>query len=289
MKARIGDEGGVPAAGDRVRLILKAKGFGEWIEARRQHRRGRLNVGDVLMLETRWAQQYDQDGNPKGPKIEDQASADAVPRNVTIGFYGSLSIREGTDPAWIEAAEQAYRLSERGRSPKLPAFCRTRRQISTTVRVRNLQQLLWLLWLVLGLQLSTILLLLTGPVSALVRYSFEGHRIRVSTDEHGEAWFAAADVTAALGQQPIARGLANLGEEEHCPYSQEGPGSEGCTLALISEGGLLRLQLRNTEDNWQLTEAGRDWGMALPRCSRGEHRQQIVWDPAVVALLQGER
>ena len=59
-------------------------------------------------------------------------------------------------------------------------------------------------------------------------------------------------------------------------------------MALISEGGLLRLQLRNTEDNWQLTEAGRDWGMALPRCSRGEHRQQIVWDPAVVALLQGE-
>ena len=31
MEARIGDEGGVPAPGDRVRLILKAKGFGEWI------------------------------------------------------------------------------------------------------------------------------------------------------------------------------------------------------------------------------------------------------------------
>ena len=28
MEARIGDEGGVPAPGDRVRLILKAKGFG---------------------------------------------------------------------------------------------------------------------------------------------------------------------------------------------------------------------------------------------------------------------
>jgi hypothetical protein len=112
MEARIGDEGGVPAPGDRVRLILKAKGFGEWIEARRQHRRGRLNVGDVLVLETRWAQQYDQDGNPKGPKIEEQAAADAVPRNVTIGFYGPLSIREGTDPAWIEAAEQAYRSDE---------------------------------------------------------------------------------------------------------------------------------------------------------------------------------
>jgi len=263
--------------------------------------------------------------------------------------------------------------------------------------------------------------------TALVPYSFEGHRIRVSTDEHGEAWLAASDVASALGQQPIARALANLREEEHCLYSQEGPGSEGCTLALISEGGLLRLlllgdnpttwrmrrwlthevlpalhpqqvksrahlsgsagektqtvqavlrlaeeiieltgvgysdallaaiedieastgfhlaplqqilcdthpadsahhpaqpvgkpvearldaeqlaerlghtirntnrslaacglQVRNDLDDWQLTAVGCDWGIALPRCSRGERRQQIVWDPAVVALLQGE-
>jgi hypothetical protein len=82
-----------------------------------------------------------------------------------------------------------------------------------------------------------------SSTTALVPYSFEGHRIRVSTDEHGEAWFAAADVAGALGQQPIARGLTSLREEEHCLYSQEGPGSEGCTLALISEGGLLRLLL----------------------------------------------
>jgi hypothetical protein len=112
MEARLGDEGGVPAAGDRVRVILKAKGFGDWIEARRSHRKGKLNVGDVLVLETRWAQQYDQDGNPKGPKIEDQAAADAVPRNVTIGFYGTLTLKEGADPRWIEAAEQAYREDE---------------------------------------------------------------------------------------------------------------------------------------------------------------------------------
>jgi hypothetical protein len=112
MEARLGDEGGVPAAGDRVRVILKAKGFGDWIEARRSHRKGKLNVGDVLVLETRWAQQYDQDGNPKGPKIEDQAAADAVPRNVTIGFYGSLTLKEGTEQRWIVAAEQAYREDE---------------------------------------------------------------------------------------------------------------------------------------------------------------------------------
>jgi prophage antirepressor-like protein len=277
-----------------------------------------------------------------------------------------------------------------------------------------------------------------SSTTALVPYPFEGHRIRVSTDEHGEAWFAAADVAVALGQHPIARALASLREEEHCLHSQEGPGSEGCTLALISEDGLFRLllksesptarrmrrwlthdllpaiqrshipaapgastidavrretaasvlreadeiieltgvshaqallsaleriqsngaaaekalqgacslprhatpkrgeqpehfprphplplpfqrpavawltadqvadrldrtlrgtnqrlaatglQIRNDEDDWQLTEAGRDWGIALPLCSRGERRQQILWDPAVVTLLEGE-
>ena len=55
---------------------------------------------------------------------------------------------------------------ESGRGPKLPAFCRTRRPLTTTVRVSSLQQRQWLLWLVLTLQLSTILLVLAGPVPA---------------------------------------------------------------------------------------------------------------------------
>lgn len=54
-------------------------------------------------------------------------------------------------------------------SPQLPAFCRTRRPITTKVRVTTLQQLLWLLWLVVALQLSTLLLVLAGPVPAPVR------------------------------------------------------------------------------------------------------------------------
>ncbi len=97
MEAKLGDEAAVPAPGDRVRVILKAKGFGDWIEARKGHRKGKLNVGDLLTLATRWAQQYDQDGNPKGNKIETQAEADAVPRNVTIGFYGPISLSEGSE------------------------------------------------------------------------------------------------------------------------------------------------------------------------------------------------
>ncbi|GDX77985.1 hypothetical protein LBMAG41_30650 [Cyanobium sp.] len=50
--------------------------------------------------------------------------------------------------------------------PQLPAFCRTRRPITTTVRLCSLRQLQWLLWLVLALQLSTVLLVLAGPVPA---------------------------------------------------------------------------------------------------------------------------
>ena len=266
-----------------------------------------------------------------------------------------------------------------------------------------------------------------SSTTALVPYAFEGHRIRVSTDQRGEAWFVAADVCTALAQHPIARALANLREEEHCLHSQEGPGSEGCTLVLISEGGLLRLllmgdsptawrmrrwlthellpfldrpagrskkhqqapegmqtqtvkavlrlaeeiieltgvgyadallaaiedidsniglrlsplqqvlrengpaasghrprqlgdppvkarldaeqlakrlgrtirdtnrslaacglQLRNDEDNWQLTEAGHTWGQTLPSCSQSPLGAQILWNPAVLTLLQGE-
>ena len=48
--------------------------------------------------------------------------------------------------------------------PQLPAFCRTRRPITTTVRLGDLRQLQWLLWLVLVLQLSTVLLVVAGPV-----------------------------------------------------------------------------------------------------------------------------
>ena len=50
--------------------------------------------------------------------------------------------------------------------PQLPAFCRIPRPITTTVRLDDLRQLQWLLWLVLALQLSTVLLVLAGPVPA---------------------------------------------------------------------------------------------------------------------------
>jgi prophage antirepressor-like protein len=247
--------------------------------------------------------------------------------------------------------------------------------------------------------------------TALVPHLFEGHRIRVSTDQQGEAWIVVADACAALAESPMVWAMANRrDEEEHCLHSEEGPCAGGFTLALINEAALLRrllnsdnpsaprmrrwlthellpalqrrqegkgeqprrsieairrqiaaevlrgadeiihltgvshaeallsvleqiqaksspsgadgqqrfstlpgmawltgdeladrldrslrhtnqrlaaagLQQRNEDDDWQLTETGRDWGVTQPLCSRGERRQQILWDPAVVALL----
>ncbi len=263
--------------------------------------------------------------------------------------------------------------------------------------------------------------------TSLVPHWFEGHRIRLSREANGEAWFVIADICAALTESPMAWALTARREEEHGLHSEEGPGSQGLTLGLISEAGLLRrlldgesptatrmrrwlthellpsmhhpavraalpqpapqgkqtqaakavlriaediieltgvrqsdaltaaladieatsglrlapllqvlrdlepaasdhrdrqleaqpvevrlnaeqlaerlgcairdtnrrlaacgLQVRNDLDDWQLTEVGRDWGQTLPTCARGQRGQQILWDPAVMALLREE-
>jgi hypothetical protein len=55
-------------------------------------------------------------------------------------------------------------LSGRGKSPQLPAFCRTRRP-TTAVYGSSLRDLYRLLLLVLVFQLSTLLLVIAGPVA----------------------------------------------------------------------------------------------------------------------------
>jgi hypothetical protein len=112
MVAAIGESSGVPTPGDRVRVILKRKSFGDWIDARKNHRGNKMNVGDVLLLDTTYAQPWNQDASPKGPRILTQAEADAVPRGTSIGFYGSMSLVPGQEARWIDAAEAAYRDDE---------------------------------------------------------------------------------------------------------------------------------------------------------------------------------
>lgn len=107
--ATIKGEGGVAQPGDVVRMILRGGGFGDWINAKGALG-GPLNVGDVVTQTTDHAQVYDANGKPEGGPITDQATADQVPRNKSLGFYGPLTIRRSTpaDAQWVTAAEAAY-------------------------------------------------------------------------------------------------------------------------------------------------------------------------------------
>jgi hypothetical protein len=69
--------------------------------------------------------------------------------------------------------------------PQLPAFCRTRRPITTTAGLSSLRQLQWLLWLVLALQLSTVLLVLAGPVPAPLAAAPQQFSSAVFASRHG--------------------------------------------------------------------------------------------------------
>lgn len=62
------------------------------------------------------------------------------------------------------ASFSAHRGSSSGRRPELPAFCRTRRCGTHLVGAGSLRGLYRLLLLVLALQLSTLLLVIAGPV-----------------------------------------------------------------------------------------------------------------------------
>lgn len=107
-QAGLGDSNAVPAAGDKVRLILKGGAFGDWITAKNEL--GQLQVGDIVTQVTDVAQAYDANGAPKGPKMTEQAQIDALPRTTTVGIYGPLTLRRATadEQSWVTAAETAY-------------------------------------------------------------------------------------------------------------------------------------------------------------------------------------
>lgn len=46
------------------------------------------------------------------------------------------------------------------------------------------------------------------------------------------------------------------------------------------------LQVRNQRGEWELTDAGRQWGEALPYCRQGHSGNQILWNPAVVDVVR---
>jgi hypothetical protein len=106
--AGIGEVESVPEPEDIVRLILKGKAFGDWIEAKNNLGRG-IQVGDIVTQITDRAQVYDAQGNPSGPELTTQEQVEGVPRTRSVGIYGPVTLRpakEGSE--WITKAETAY-------------------------------------------------------------------------------------------------------------------------------------------------------------------------------------
>jgi hypothetical protein len=115
-----GDQQDVPEPGAACRFILRGKGFGQWIDARKAHRNGKLCVGDVVSRVIDHAQAYDASGAPKGGRITSQAEADRLPRSTTIGFYGELQLEQPSDEAWVQQAEATYTAWQESQRTQLP-------------------------------------------------------------------------------------------------------------------------------------------------------------------------
>ena len=109
--AGLGEDESVPAPGDIVRLILKGKSFGDWIDQKKLLPGGTVAVGDIVTQTTTLAQVYDAQGNASGGEIRDQAAVvEARSRGRSVGIYGplTLSLPADNDP-WTDKAVAAYR------------------------------------------------------------------------------------------------------------------------------------------------------------------------------------
>ncbi len=100
-----------PQPGDEVRLILKGKSYGEWIDADKALPGRR--VGDIITISTTHGQTYDANGRAT-QVLNTQAEVDAVPRGVIMGLYGPLGIRRALpeEAAWVTKAEEIHMASK---------------------------------------------------------------------------------------------------------------------------------------------------------------------------------
>ncbi|ALR09625.2 antirepressor [Xylella fastidiosa] len=77
-------------------------------------------------------------------------------------------------------------------------------------------------------------------------------------------------------QEPLCLlNATQLGKRLHCSAKE-------ANHLLASSG----LQFRNERDEWELTEAGRVWGEAIPYSRNGHSSYQILWSPTVVDSLK---
>ena len=81
-------------------------------------------------------------------------------------------------------------------------------------------------------------------VAALAPFAYQGHQVRVTTDEHGVTWFVAADVCAVLDISNPSDALSRLDDDEKTLISNEGQGRrEAPTMNAVNEPGLYSLIL----------------------------------------------
>lgn len=108
--AGLGEEESVPDVGATVRLILKGKAFGDWIESKKALPGGTVAVGDIVTQQTTVAQAYDAQGNASGPEITDQSVVEqARQKGRSVGIYGPLALREPKEGSeWTSKAVAAY-------------------------------------------------------------------------------------------------------------------------------------------------------------------------------------
>lgn len=109
--AGIRDDVDTAAPGRIVRIILRGRSYGDWIEQTRNHN---LTVGDVVTQHTDRAITYTAAGTAE-KELTTQTELDAVPRGKTVGVYGQLTIRPARpdEAAWVQLAEAAYMNADR--------------------------------------------------------------------------------------------------------------------------------------------------------------------------------
>ncbi len=86
---------------------------------------------------------------------------------------------------------------------------------------------------------------------SIVPFDFQGNRVRVIVDEHGEPWFVAVDVCRCLGLDQVSRALSRLDDDEKTTITistgliEQGvsDNAPGTSLNLVNEPGLYALIL----------------------------------------------
>lgn len=89
----------------------------------------------------------------------------------------------------------------------------------------------------------------------LISKAFEGHNIRIVTDEQGEPWFVAKDVAVALGYRDAANMTRNLKEHQQGTQNVSTPGGAQ-KMAVLNEPGLYRVVLKSRIES---AERFQDW------------------------------